>query len=142
FSGGPWTLLKVDDKEPELREIATGRIALTERSGLKPDMRCHMRQGAGAVLCVSEKAGALARDVDSGEILWRRPAGDKPGAWRGTVSTTAQDYAYIERESGPAVIDVRTGNVVETDPGIAPDRANAYAGLVFDGSDVEIHLPR
>ncbi|HEY6737508.1 MAG TPA: hypothetical protein VI076_01550, partial [Actinopolymorphaceae bacterium] len=139
---GPWTFIKADGKDPELREIATGRVALTGRSGLTADMTCRMRQGGTAVLCASKKDGALALDIDSGEVLWKRPAGDGPDAWNGTISTTTQDYAYVERKDGPVVIDVRSGDLVDADPGIAPDRANAYAGLVFNGTDVAIHLPR
>jgi hypothetical protein len=40
------------------------------------------------------------------------------------------------------VIDMRTGKVVGADSGIVPDRANAYAALVFTGTDIEIHPAR
>lgn len=141
YAAGPWTLLS-SEGEPQLIEIATGRTALSEQSGLKPGMSCRMRHGGTAVLCASDADGALALSIKTGEVLWQKPRGEGPDGWTGTVSTTVRDRAYVDRADGPVVIDIRSGTVVGPNPGIAPDRANAYAGLVFTGTDVEIHLPR
>ncbi|GAB3406450.1 outer membrane protein assembly factor BamB family protein [Flindersiella endophytica] len=139
YGGGPWTLVK-DDSGVGLVETTTGRTALNADAGLNKDMTCGLREGGTAVLCASKQAGALALDVKSGKVLWRRQPGNGPGRWSGTVSTIAANYAYVDRPGGPAVVDVRTGKVAGARPGILPDRANAYAGLVFTGTDVEIHL--
>jgi hypothetical protein len=142
YGGGPWSLVKDESFGARLVEITSGKTALSEKTGLKADMTCGMREGGSAVLCASSKDGALALDARTGDVLWERPPGKGPDAWSGTVSTITKDYAYVDREAGPAVVDIRTGKVVGASPGIVPDRANAYAGLVFTGSDVEIHLAR
>jgi hypothetical protein len=142
YGGGPWSLVEDDSLGARLVEITSGDTALSEKTGLKAGMRCGTREGGSAVLCFSKKAGALALDARSGEVLWERPVGEAPNAWSGTVSTISRDFAYVESSDGPVVIDMRTGKVVGSDPGIVPDRANAYAGLVFTGTDIEIHLPR
>jgi outer membrane protein assembly factor BamB len=142
YSGGPWSVVADDGHDSRLVEIATGDTALTEQTGLKADMDCGMREGGSAVLCASKQDGALALDAGTGEVLWQRPPGDGSTEWSGTVSTITKDYAYVDRADGPVVIDIRSGKVVGADPGIVPDRANAYAGLVFTGTNVEIHLSR
>ncbi|MEQ7004963.1 hypothetical protein ABN028_02070 [Actinopolymorpha sp. B17G11] len=142
YGGGPWSLVDDDALGARLVEIATGDTALSGKTGLNADMTCGMREGGSAVLCTSKKAGALALDVGTGDVLWERAPGTGPDAWSGTVSTITKDYAYVDRSDGPVVIDVRSGKVVGADSGIVPDRANAYAGLVFTGTDIEIHLPR
>jgi hypothetical protein len=139
YGGGPWSLVK-DDAGASLVEITTGATALSEDSGLKKDMTCGLRDGGTAVLCASKHAGALGLDVRTSKVLWRQQPGKGPANWGGTVSTIAGNYAYVDSAGGPAVVDVRTGKVVGPRPGILPDRANAYAGLVFTGTDVEVHL--
>jgi hypothetical protein len=141
YGGGPWSLVK-DDSGASLVEITTGATALSEDTGLKKDMTCGLRDGGTAVLCASKQAGALGLDVKTGKVLWRQQPGKGPADWSGTVSTIAGNYAYVDRAGGPAVVDMRTGKVVGARPGILPDRANAYAGLVFNGANVEIHLAR
>jgi hypothetical protein len=142
YGGGPWSLVNDDSLGARLVEIATGDTALSDETGLKSEMRCGMREGGTAVLCASKKSGALALDVRTGDVLWERAPGDGPDAWSGTVSTISEDYAYVDRGDRPVVIDIRTGKVVGADSGIVPDRANAYAALVFTGTDIEIHPAR
>ncbi|MEO3791021.1 hypothetical protein ABGB14_12440 [Nonomuraea sp. B10E15] len=137
-TGGPLAKLDDDGDKGQLIELATGDIALSKQGGLTKRMRCDRGEGGTVDLCASKQDGALAVD-GAGKVLWRRSAGDGPDDWNATAEADFKDLAYAKGEEGAFVIDARTGRTVSTDAGVAPDRVNAYAALVFTDKGTEVH---
>ncbi|WP_399880339.1 hypothetical protein ACGH7X_00860 [Streptomyces sp. BBFR51] len=137
-SGGPLAKLDDDSEQARLIEIASGDFALSKRGGLTRGMDCDHGEGGSVLLCASEQDGAIAAD-DTGKILWRRPAGDGPGDWNATVEAEFKDLFYVKGKDGAFVVDGRTGRTVGSDTGVVPDRANAYAALVYTDTGTEVH---
>ncbi|MEO3868231.1 hypothetical protein ABGB18_05305 [Nonomuraea sp. B12E4] len=139
-TGGPLAELEDDSKQARLIEIATGDFALSKDDGLTKRMYCGHGAGGSVVLCASKQDGMIAVS-DTGEILWRRAAGDGPD-WKAEVEAVFRDVAYAVGEGGTFVLDARTGRKLGGDPGVVPDRVGAHAALVFTGAGTEVHLPR
>jgi outer membrane protein assembly factor BamB len=74
------------------------------------------------------EAAAFALDAETGELLWRLP--DESGS-RIAPQVTAvwHGMVYGNTADGPVVMDARTGEDVELEPGIAPQVVNEYAGI-------------
>ncbi|MFC8898400.1 outer membrane protein assembly factor BamB family protein [Streptomyces cinereoruber] len=126
------------DKELLLVDPATG--AFTPLLADSATVTCHDDRKA-TVVCAPREGGAgsgrktvFAFDARSGKLLWRLPD-EKAGRIRPEVTTAWHGRVYGRTSAGPVVLDARTGEDVEVEPGIAPVLVNEYAGLAMrDGS--------
>ncbi|MGP4114758.1 protein kinase domain-containing protein [Streptomyces sp. 4N509B] len=131
---GPWTGVESSTfgAGMPLLEIATGHFVLQGQVDLAGVEECW--RGGDVAVCAGDDA--LALDVAAGEVLWERTA------WHGEVTAAFGDLLYVSRNDGPVVLDARTGDVVSTDAGVAPDLVTPYGGLVFTDTGVNVHLAR
>jgi hypothetical protein len=99
-------------------------------------VRCHYDQKSVAVCGPRDKSNwgqdelTFALDAGSGGVLWqlpdkaaRRVMPEVTAAWHGRV--------YGRTEAGPVVLDARTGEDVEVDPGVAPVAVNEYGAVAM-----------
>ncbi|WP_426500415.1 PQQ-binding-like beta-propeller repeat protein [Streptomyces sp. D54] len=70
----------------------------------------------------------FALDAQSGDILWELPD-SAAGRIAPQVTAVRHGRVYAESPSGPVVLDARSGEDIELDPGIAPVLVNEYAGV-------------
>ncbi|MFH9298394.1 hypothetical protein [Streptomyces sp. NPDC017520] len=70
----------------------------------------------------------FALDASSGKVLWELPD-SAAGRIAPDVTAVRDGRVYAETSSGPVILDARSGQDVELDPGIAPVVVNEYAGL-------------
>ncbi|MDT0341541.1 PQQ-binding-like beta-propeller repeat protein [Streptomyces litchfieldiae] len=134
-----------DPAGPRLVETATGEPVITADDGLAKDMTCTPPDPEiTAVVCDNEESGALAFDLESGEVLWRQPAGEagRDGTWSGEVTASYRDRIYLDRDGRPVVLDARSGEVVAADSGVAPQVVAPGAALIAAGDHVDIHPAR
>jgi hypothetical protein len=139
-TGGPWTGVESSSFGPGMRllDIATGEVAFPGEISVSSEMTCRRGEGGDIILCASDQdgVGAVALNAETRELLWQR------SSWQGEITAAFGDLVYVTRADGPAVVDARTGDVVTTDAGIAPDMVSPYAGLVITDTGVEVHLAR
>jgi hypothetical protein len=115
-----------------LVDIASGRTFYAFDDDLD-NSDCHHDLDAAAVVCDGEDHGAVALDGETAEVLWQDPD------WTGTIASLWHGALYVDRSEGPVVLDTRTGETVESNPGIAPNLVNAHAALVHAGNTVEVY---
>lgn len=147
---GPWLAVEdfEDEQGPRLIEVDTGDVTHTRDDGLVSGMSCWKSEGGTTVVLASsdeededakedkERGRAIGLDAAGGEVLWELP----PGEWEGGVSASYEDRLYLEVGEKLAVRNARTGEIVSSAPGIAPQQVNGYAGLIAAGSGVDVHL--
>ncbi|UGQ12398.1 PQQ-binding-like beta-propeller repeat protein [Yinghuangia sp. ASG 101] len=139
---GPWlkTGEKVDGNEvTRLVRIATQEPFAALGDALTADANCDHDADAAIVVC-TEGERATAADAATGTQLWSRPAAGAD-AWTGKVTATFQGLLYVEDSAKNAsrVVDARTGEVVQTAPGIAPVVVNEHFGVVHNGARITAH---
>jgi hypothetical protein len=81
---------------------------------------------------------AAALEVPDGDWLWSLPD-EQANRVAPTVTAAWHGAVYGETESGPVVLDARTGEDLETNPGVAPFLVNEFVGLVETGGGVYAH---
>lgn len=84
------------------------------------------------LLVMSPRAEVVAVDVSTGEELWR--TSPDVGSGRRARASATSPMALVEGGSGAALIDTRTGVVVDR----VPLRSGAYARLAKDGTVVVV----
>lgn len=95
----------------------------------------HCRYDGKSVVVCGPHPGAsrapkevFALDAPSGKLLWELPD-SAAGRIAPEVTAVRHGRVYAETPSGPVVLDARSGEDIELDPGIAPVVVNEYAGL-------------
>ncbi|MGP3938488.1 hypothetical protein [Streptomyces sp. 6N106] len=84
IGGSPFAKFEQDgSKQPQLIDIATGDVVLSERVALTR-MDCSQGEGGTVVLCASKQDEALAVDK-AGEISWPGRRGGNPNDCHATV---------------------------------------------------------
>ncbi|MFJ6612286.1 hypothetical protein ACIQPT_18650 [Streptomyces sp. NPDC091289] len=114
-----------------LVDAATGKQR--PLSGKKRPVHCRY-DGTSVVVCGPHPGASrapkevFALDAPSGRILWELPD-SAAGRIAPDVTAVRHGRVYAETSSGPVVLDARSGEDIELDPGIAPVVVNEYAGL-------------
>lgn len=120
-----------------LLDTVTGDMVwLNENAGLFDEPSCRY-DGIFTLVC-DESGAVVGRDQRTGERLWRLVADEPSDSLSIDVSTLHQGLVYGSNANGDLVLDARTGEVVETDPGAAPFVVTNRFGIIERRGGVEI----
>ncbi|WNF30375.1 PQQ-binding-like beta-propeller repeat protein [Streptomyces sp. C11-1] len=116
-------LVLVDAKTGKEKPLADKARPVECRYDEKSVVVCGRHPGAAR-----RAAEVFAVDVASGKVLWELP--DRAaGRIVPEVTAVRHGRVYASTASGPVVLDARSGQDIELEPGIAPVAVNEYAGL-------------
>lgn len=139
WQAGPWmNVVEDEDSDAQthrLTNIHTGEDASVDADAFTSGMFCLLDDVAAVVVCIEDGVAAVALDVESDELLWQ----ESQESWDATFTGLWGGALYVTDADGPAVLDARSGEVLESDPGVTAKEVNEHAALVQSDQVIHVH---